>query len=61
MQKFQAYLKMLITTFKNLYETLQQHDVSWEKSIQFYDINDFETNRKENTMSKNQPKWNISG
>ena len=32
----------------NLYETLQQHGVFWEKSIQFYDINDFETNRIHN-------------
>ena len=40
------------------FQTLQQHDVSWEKSVQFYDIlirfiiNDFETNRNENTMTK---------
>ena len=46
----------------NLYETLQQHDVFWEKSIQFYVINDFETSRNQtNTQRlKNQPKWNIS-
>jgi len=55
MRKFQAYLKMIISTFNsNLHETLQQHDVSWEKSVQFYDIltrfiiNDIETNRNEN-------------
>jgi len=49
MQKFQVYLKKIILAHvrSNLYETLQQHDVSWEKSIQFYDINDFETNQNE--------------
>ena len=59
MQKFQAYLKMTISTFrKQPFQTLQQHDVSWEKSVQFYDIltrffiHDFETNRNENTMTK---------
>ena len=65
MQKFQAYLKMIISTFKEQpFQTLQQHDVSWEKSVQFYDIltifiiltrfiiNDFETNRNKNTMTK---------
>jgi len=59
MQKFQAYLKMIISTFKEqLFQTPQQHDVSWEKSVQFDDIltrfiiNDFETNRNENTMTK---------
>ena len=59
MEKFQAYLKMIISTFKEqAFQTLQQHDVSWEKSVQFYDIltrfiiNDFETNRNENTMTK---------
>jgi len=59
MQKFQAYLKMIIISFKEQsFQTLQQHDVSWEKSVQFYDIltrfiiNDFETNRNENTMTK---------
>jgi len=64
MQKFQAYLKMIISTFKEQpFQTLQQHDVSWEKSVQFYDIltrfiindndiNDFETNRNENIMTK---------
>ena len=36
----------------------EKHDVSWEKSVQFYDIltrfivNDFEANRNENTMIK---------
>ena len=51
MQKFQAYLKMIISTFKEQpFQTLEQHDVSWEKSVQSYDIltrfiiNDFETN-----------------
>ena len=60
MQKFQAYLKMIISTFKEQpLQTLQQHDVLWEKSVQFYDIlprfiiNDFETNRNANTMTKN--------
>jgi len=59
MQKFHAYLKMIISTFKEQpFQTLQQHDVSWEKSVQFYNIltrfivNDFETNRNENTMTK---------
>ena len=59
MQKFQVYLKMIIRTFKEQpFQTLQQHDASWEKSVQFYDIltrfiiNDFETNRNENTMTK---------
>ena len=59
MQKLQAYLKIIISTFKEQpYQTLQEHDVSWEKSVQFYDIltrfiiNDFETNRNENTMTK---------
>ena len=59
MQKFQAYLKMIISTFKEQpFQTLQQHDISWEKSVQFYHIltrfiiNDFETNRNENTMTK---------
>jgi len=59
MQKFQVYLKMIISTFKEQpFPTLQQHDVSWEKSVQFYDIltrliiNNFETNRNENTMTK---------
>jgi len=59
MQKFQAYLKMTISTTKEqLFQTLQQHDVSWEKSVQFYDIltrfiiNDLETNRNENAMTK---------
>jgi len=59
MQKFQAYLKMITSTFKEQpFQTLQQHDVSWEKSVQFYDkltrfiINDFETNWNENTMTK---------
>jgi len=59
MQKFRAYLKMIISTFKEQpFQTLQQHDVSWEKSVQFYDIstrfitNDFETNRNENTTTK---------
>jgi len=58
MQKFQAYLKMIISTFKEQpFHTLQQHDVSWEKSVQFYDIltrciiNAFETNRNK-TMTK---------
>ena len=67
MQKFQAYLKMIISTFKEqLFQTLQQHDVSWEKSVQFYDIltrfiiNDFETNRNENTMTKKSTEQNIS-
>jgi len=59
MQKFQAYLKMIISTFKEQpFQTLQQHDISCEKSVQFYDIlkrfiiNDFETNPNENTMTK---------
>ena len=59
MQKLQAYLKIIISTFKEQpFQTLQQHDVSWENSVQFYDIltrfiiNDFETNRNENTMTK---------
>ena len=59
MQKFQAYLKMIISIFKEQpFQTLQQHDVFWEKSVQFYDIltrfiiNDFETNRNENIMTK---------
>ena len=59
MQKFQAFLKIIISTFKeHPFQTLQQHDVSWEKSVEFYDmltrfiINDFETNRNENTMAK---------
>jgi len=50
---------MIISTFKEQpFQTLQQHDVSWEKSVQFYDIltrfiiNDLETNRNENTMTK---------
>ena len=50
---------MIISTFKEQpFQTLQQHDVSWEKTVQFYDIltsfviNEFETNRKENTMAK---------
>ena len=58
MQKFQAYLKMIISTFKEQpFQTLQQHGVSGETSVQFYDIltrfiiNDFETNRNENTMT----------
>jgi len=39
MQKFKAYLKMIISTFREQpFQTLQQHDVSWEKSVQFYDI-----------------------
>ena len=30
---------MIISTFKEQpFQTLQQHDVSWEKSVQFYDI-----------------------
>ena len=36
----------------NLYETLQQHDVFWEKSIQFHDINDFETNRNQTNTQR---------
>ena len=59
MQILQAYLKMIISTFKEQpFQILQQHDVSWEKSVQFYDIltrfiiNGFETNRNENTMTK---------
>ena len=59
MQKFQAYLKMIISTFKEQpFQTLQQLDVSWEKSVQFYDIltrfiiNDFENNGNENTITK---------
>jgi len=49
---------MIISTFKEQpFQTLQQHDVSWEKSVQFYDIlarfifNNFETNWNENTMT----------
>jgi len=45
---------MIISTFKEQpFQTLQQHAVSWEKSVQFYNIltsfiiNDFETNRNE--------------
>ena len=67
MQRFQAYLKMMISAFKEQsYQTLQQRDVSWEKYVQFCDVltrlitNDFETNRNENTMTKNQPKQNTS-
>jgi len=67
MQKFQAYLKMITSTIKEQpFQTLQQHDVSLEKSVQFYDIltrfiiNDIETKPNENTMTKNQPKQNIS-
>jgi len=48
---------MINSTFKEQpFQTPQQHDVSWEKSVQFYDIstrfiiNDFETNRNENAM-----------
>ena len=59
MQKFQAYLKIIISTFKEQpFQTQQQHNVSWEKSVQFYDIltrfviNDFETNRNESTTTK---------
>jgi len=59
MQKFQAYQKMIISTIKEQpFQTLQQYDISWEKSVQFYDIltrfivNDFETNRNENTITK---------
>ena len=59
MQKLQAYLKIIISTFKEQpFQTQQQHNVSWEKSVQFYDIltrfviNDFETNRNKNTMTK---------
>ena len=34
MQKFQAYLKMIIGTFQEQpFQTLQQHEVSWEKSV----------------------------
>jgi len=50
---------MVISTFKEQpFQTLQQNDVSWEKSVQFYDIltrfiiNDFETNLNENTTTK---------
>ena len=50
---------MIISTFKEQpFQTLQQHDVSWEKSVQFYDIltrfiiNDFENNGNENTITK---------
>jgi len=35
MQKFQAYLKMIISTFK---EQPLLNSVSWEKPFQFYDI-----------------------
>jgi len=55
--KISSLLKMIIST-EQPFQTLQQHDVSWEKSVQFYDIltrfiiNDFETNRNENTMTK---------
>jgi len=59
MQKFQAYLKIIVSTFREQpFKTLQQHDVSWEKSVQFFDIltrfivNDFETNRNEITITK---------
>ena len=59
MQKCQAYLKIIITTFKGQpFQTLQQHDVSWENSVQFYDtltrfiINDFESSRNENIVTK---------
>ena len=65
MQKFQAYLKMIISTFKEQpLQTLQQHDVSWEKSVQFYDIlTRFITSKPTETKTqwlKNQPKQNIS-
>jgi len=40
---------MIISTFKEQpLRTLQQHVVFWERSIQFYDINDFETKRIHN-------------
>ena len=36
MQKFQAYLKMIISTFKEQpFQTLQQYDVSWESLFNF--------------------------
>jgi len=39
MQKFQAYLKMIISTFEEQpFQTLQQYDVSWETFVQFYDV-----------------------
>ena len=50
---------MIISTFEEQpFQTLQQHDVSWETSVQFYDIltrfiiNDFETSQNEYTMTK---------
>ena len=66
MQKFQAYLKMGISTFKEQpFQTLQQHDISWEKSVQFYDIQDLSLMTLKPTETKiqwlkNQPKQNIS-
>ena len=37
MQILQAYLKMIISTFKEQpFQTLQQHDVYWKKSILRY-------------------------
>ena len=57
--------KWLLAHFRsNLHETQQQDDVSWETSVQFYDIltrfimNDSETNRNENTMSKKPTEMN---
>jgi len=36
MQKFQPYLKMIINTFQEQpFQTLQQHDVSWESMFKF--------------------------
>jgi len=69
MQILQAYLKMIIILAhkEQPFQTLQQHDVSWEKSVQFYDaltrfiINDFETNRNENTMTKQSTKAKYFG
>jgi len=55
MEKFQAYLKMIISTFKEQpFQTLQQHDVSWEKSVQFCDIQDLSLMTLKPTGTKTQ-------
>jgi len=69
MQKFQAYLKMITSTFKE--QPLRNSSTTWRFlrtvcSILPYTINIYrqwlwnQPKRNENTMSKNQPKWNIS-
>jgi len=40
--------------------TIQKGLFNFYDIIKRFTINDFETNRNENTMSKNQPKQNIS-